>query len=100
MDQKIDQNTRQKIFDSIVKIDWFKKYNSKLRKAYVQEDKNYQSLQTNEEKKKYWQSEVVNNYLEDLFKKGNTAKSIKMINDVFLRNTLLNRLQAFFSKKK
>ena len=99
VDGSIDQATRQKIFDSIVKTDWFKKYNSKLRKAYVQEDKNYQTLQTNEEKKKYWQSEVVNNYLEDLFKKGNTAKSIKMINDVFLRNTLLNRLQAFFSKK-
>jgi hypothetical protein len=99
VDGSIDQATRQKIFDSVVKSDWFKKYNKKLRENYIEKDKNYQSLETPEQKKLYWQSEVINNYLEDLFKKGNTAKSVKMINDVFLRNTLLNRMQAFFNKK-
>lgn len=99
VDGSIDQATRQKIFDSVVKSDWFKKYNNKLRENYIEKDKNYQSLETPEQKKLYWQSEVINNYLEDLFKKENTAKSVKMINDVFLRNTLLNRMQAFFNKK-
>ena len=41
-----------------------------LTKNYIEKDKNYQSLETPEQKKLYWQSEVINNYLEDLFKKG------------------------------
>lgn len=94
----ISVESRNEIFEKVVETDWFKKNNSKLRKAY-QQTQGYKKLSA-EEKSNYWRSEVINNYIQSLFTSNTNSKSTKMINDVFLRNTLLKRFALSFKKNE
>lgn len=94
----ISSESRNGIFEKVVETDWFKKNNSKLRKAY-QQTQGYKKLSA-EQKSNYWRSEVINNYIQSLFTSNTNSKSTKMINDVFLRNTLLKRFALSFKKNE
>ncbi|MFA5575404.1 MAG: hypothetical protein WC994_10205 [Brumimicrobium sp.] len=92
----MDAKTRTSLVTKITGTQWYKENGAKLRKAYTNSAE-YKSLQE-AGKKAYWHSELINNYIEAQLDQGSNAKSIKMISDAFLRNTLLNRLRANFSK--
>lgn len=89
-------NQRQALVERITKTGWYQKNAPALRKAYT-ETAEYKAL--NEQgKRQYWQSELVNKYIESVVEQGNNAKTIKLLNDAFIRNTLFNRLISNFKK--
>lgn len=92
----MSSNTRQSVFDKVVNTDWYKKNAKKLRESYSTTDE-YKSL-SKANRTTYWQTEVINKYLENVLTSSSNAKSTNMINDIFLRNTILNRLNAKFNK--
>ncbi|MCK9449427.1 MAG: hypothetical protein M0Q41_10685 [Bacteroidales bacterium] len=92
----MDATARQSLVEKIVDTSWYKENGAQLRKAYTNSAE-YKALEETG-RKAYWQSELINNYIEATLDQGSSAKSIKMISDAFIRNTLLNRLLANFSK--
>jgi len=93
----LDEKTRGNIFNDAIKTSWYKQNEKKLRRAYIETDDTYKSLNT-KERTKYWQQEVINKYMESLFNTGSNAKSNVRLRNILFKNNFLNRLLAKIDK--
>ena len=85
------------MFKEVVKTDYFKNNEQKLRKAYTTTEE-YKAL-TSDLKTKYYRTEVINSYIENLVGKLANNEAIKGIESATLKKTLLERIKDIFKSR-